>query len=481
MERYTPAQALAVFGRSAVMAYERMGMVVISSVAWYFAMLASVTVASATMWALPLAVVLVAPLGAAITYIGNLVVHREDAGIRELWRGYTKFWVRAVILGAVGLAVAFVLWIDIQAIMSARATWIRMLAGAWIYLSLFVGLLLMYSQPIMVEQDTTPWKAIRRAAILILDNPAYTLVVGLLEAALLAAGVLPTVLMLSGSRAAGYLQFVGVGVYAGFNAVFRNLATVRVLQRYNAARESGREKLQRQLEVEKMAGGISPNAGRPVQITWLGHACFLIVAGDGTRVLTDPFDGTVGYDLPAVQADVVTVSHGHFDHNNIGVVQGSPQVMDSPGKRSFGGVRIRGVQTYHDTKGGAVRGPNTVFIVETDGMTICHAGDLGHNPSDEAVKNIGEVDVLLIPVGGTYTLDAKGALEVVRKFDPRIVIPMHYKTPDLKLTGIEGPERFLAGMSRVERTPGSSYTVQAASLPRDLTAVVLGYRKGDSQ
>ena len=475
MERYTPAQAIAVLGRSAAIAYERMGMVVITSIAWYFATLASVTAAGATMWALPLAIVLVAPLSVAITYFGNLAVHREDAGLRELWRGYTTFWLRAAMLGAVNLAVVLILLIDIRAIMAAKTAWIRMLAGAWIYLGLFAGLVFMYAYPVMVEQDTTPWKAIRRAVILILDNPAYTLTIGLLEAVLLAAGVLPTVLLLSGIKAAGYMQIIGVAAYAGFNAVFRNLAAVRLLQRYDAARESDRERLQKQLEVEKMGGGTPSDAGRPVEIRWLGHACFVITAGDGTRILTDPFDDTVGYDLPAVPADIVTVSHGHFDHNNVGAVQGSWEVVDSPGDRSFGGVRIRGVKTCHDTKGGALRGHNIMFIIETDDITICHAGDLGHVPSDETVKSIGRVHVLMIPVGGTYTLDAKGAQEAVAKLDPRIVIPMHYKTPDLKLTGLDGPERFLAGMSRVERTQGSSYTVQASTLPRDLTAVVLGY------
>ena len=475
-ERYSPAQALAVLGRSATIAYERMGMVVITSIAWYFATLASATAAGITIWALPLAVVLVAPLSVAITYFGNLAVHREDAGLRELWRGYTKFWVRAVVLGAVNLAVVIILWIDIRAIMTAQATWMRMLAGAWIYLGLFAGLLFMYAYPVMVEQDTTPWKAIRRAVILILDNPAYTLTIGLLDVVLLALGVLPTVLLLSGSKAAGYMQIIGVAAYAGFNAVFRNLAAVRLLQRYDAARESDRERLQKQLEVEKMTEGIPSTTGK-VEIRWLGHACFLITAGDGTRILTDPFDDTVGYDLPTVPADIVTVSHAHFDHNNVGVVQGSPEVVDSPGDRSFGGVRIRGVHTCHDTKGGALRGRNIVFIIETDNVAICHAGDLGHVPSDETVKNIGRVDVLLIPVGGTYTLDARGAEEAVRKLGPKIVIPMHYKTRDLKLTELDSAERFLAGLSRVERATGSSYTVQASSLPRDLTAVVLGYRK----
>ena len=220
-DRYSPAQALAAFGRSAAIVYERMGMVVITSIAWYFAMLASVTAAGVTIWALPLAVVLVAPLSVAITYFGNLAVHRDDAGLRELWRGYTKFWARAMVLGAVNLAVVLILWVDIRAIMTARATWIRMLAGAWIYLGLFAGLLFMYAYPVMVEQDTSPWKAIRRSVILILDNPAYTLTIGLLEAILLAVGVLPTVLLLSGAKPLG-TQFVGVGAYAGFNAVFRN-------------------------------------------------------------------------------------------------------------------------------------------------------------------------------------------------------------------------------------------------------------------
>jgi len=149
-ERYTPAYALTVLSKSATIAYERMGMVVVTSIVWYFATLASVTAAGVVMWALPLAVVLVAPLSAAITYFGNLAVHREDAGFRELWRGYTRFWVRAVVLGAVNLAVVLILWIDIRAIMTAQAAWMRMLAGAWIYLGLFAGLLFMYAYPVMV-------------------------------------------------------------------------------------------------------------------------------------------------------------------------------------------------------------------------------------------------------------------------------------------------------------------------------------------
>jgi L-ascorbate metabolism protein UlaG (beta-lactamase superfamily) len=189
----------------------------------------------------------------------------------------------------------------------------------------------------------------------------------------------------------------------------------------------------------------------------------------------DPFDETVGYRLPAVRADVVTVSHEHFDHGNVGVVQGSPQVLKGVGEHSIRGARFRGIQTYHDEQRGAKRGTNTVFVIEMKGITFCHLGDLGHIPSDDAIDSWGRVDVMMAPVGGVYTIDAAGALMLVRRVKPRVVIPMHYKTPSLKFP-LAGPEEFLRGIAQVQRPAGREYIVSADRLPAETTAVVLRYQ-----
>ena len=478
MERYSPAEAWNVLRRSLVRAYERLGMVVLMSVIWYFVTFATLFVAGPTIWSIPMFAAIAAPIHMAIIYCGNLAAHREDAGVKELWEGYKKFWLRAAVLGAMHSAVVLILWIDIQVLLATENTWMRFLSGVWVYLSIFVGLLFMYAYPIVVEQDTTVWKSIRRAAILILDNPAYTLVVGLFAAVFFALGVLPTIGILVGNKTAGYFMIIGLSLYAGFVSIFRNLAAVRALQRYDAARMSEREKLELELEVERMEklrrANRQASSDGQIAITWLGHACFMIETGTGLRILTDPFDESVGYELPAVEADVVTVSHDHSDHSNVKVVKGLPKILVGQVDEVIGDARIRGISTFHDTKSGALRGSNTVFVIEADGISLCHAGDLGHIPSAETMNEIGHVDVLLVPVGGRYTLDGAGALEFVRKLSPRIVIPMHYKTPVLKFD-LDGSESFLSQISHVERAPGRVYTIDASELPRELTAVLVSY------
>lgn len=168
-----------------------------------------------------------------------------------------------------------------------------------------------------------------------------------------------------------------------------------------------------------------------MDITWHGHACFS-VKGKHATVVTDPFGG-VGLKEPKPAADVVLQSHGHDDHNNLKIVKGDPYVIDLPGEYESRGVMVEGVPTYHDTTEGADRGRNIVFAFSLDGMHVVHCGDLGHILSDEAVEQIGDVDILMIPVGGHYTIDAKGAVEVVKQLQPRVTIPMHYDVPGLKL------------------------------------------------
>ena len=176
-----------------------------------------------------------------------------------------------------------------------------------------------------------------------------------------------------------------------------------------------------------------------MKIKWLGHSCFLLKAEDGTKVLLDPFDETVGYTVPAESADIVLTSHDHFDHGYVKAVKGSFQLINKPGDYTVKGIQIHGMATKHDNKNGSLRGNNVVFKVIIDGVQICHMGDIGHLLDPKQILEIGEVDVLMIPVGGVFTVDAIQAKNIVEDLNPRLVIPMHYKTEvcTLKIAGVE--------------------------------------------
>ncbi|MCM1368225.1 MAG: MBL fold metallo-hydrolase [Roseburia sp.] len=166
-----------------------------------------------------------------------------------------------------------------------------------------------------------------------------------------------------------------------------------------------------------------------MKIKWLGHSSFLLTESTGISVLTDPFDPTlVGYGYAdAPSADVITVSHGHKDHNYIGGVKAFKKVFDTAGKFEYEGIHITGIPTFHDESEGAKRGKNVIFKFGMDGVNICHMGDIGEPCSPELIERLLPVNVLLIPVGGNYTIDAEMAKEYVDRLMPDIVIPMHYK------------------------------------------------------
>jgi L-ascorbate metabolism protein UlaG (beta-lactamase superfamily) len=171
-----------------------------------------------------------------------------------------------------------------------------------------------------------------------------------------------------------------------------------------------------------------------MKIKWFGQSCFRLTAENGTKIVIDPYK-MFCYKLPEIDANIVTTSHDHSDHNNVGAVKGDFVHIKAPGVFSHEGIDIRGVQTFHDKVSGAKRGKNIVFNFAIDGLNVCHCGDLGHLLSLEQINEIGKVDILLIPIGGRVTLDASGAAEVMKQLNPAVVIPMHYRTKAMGILG----------------------------------------------
>jgi L-ascorbate metabolism protein UlaG (beta-lactamase superfamily) len=168
-----------------------------------------------------------------------------------------------------------------------------------------------------------------------------------------------------------------------------------------------------------------------MEITYIGHACFKIKGKDLSLVI-DPYNPeTTGYKLPKLEADVLLISHTHDDHGYKEGVAEYGLLIDGQGEYETKGVFIQGIETFHDENGGSKRGPNTMYQIDIDGFTVLHAGDLGHELSKETLERISQVDVLLIPVGGVYTIDGKTATKVISSLEPGIVVPMHYQTKDL--------------------------------------------------
>jgi len=210
-----------------------------------------------------------------------------------------------------------------------------------------------------------------------------------------------------------------------------------------------------------------------VKIKWLGHACFEVK--DKVTVVTDPHDGVnIGIPPPKSSADIVLISHDHFDHANGKNLVAKPDaiVVDRPGNYEVKGVKIKGVATYHDDVKGAKRGPNTVYVFELEGLRICHLGDLGHILSPDDIEEIGKVDILLTPVGGTFTIDATAASKVVEQLKPKVVIPMHFKVPGLKLP-LASVEEFLKGKDNVKRLTTNEVEVKKEELPSETTIMLL--------
>ncbi len=170
-------------------------------------------------------------------------------------------------------------------------------------------------------------------------------------------------------------------------------------------------------------------------ITWYGQACFKIQSGD-LVIAIDPFSKEIGLTSPRFRADIALATHQHHDHNNLESLTGDPFVITGPGEYEVKGAYIHGIQTFHDTKQGKERGLNTIYLIEVEGIRLLHMGDYGEAVGEDSqfLEQVGEVDILLVPVGGTYTIDGRDAATLTKDIEPRFVIPMHYKIPGLKVT-----------------------------------------------
>ena len=211
-----------------------------------------------------------------------------------------------------------------------------------------------------------------------------------------------------------------------------------------------------------------------MKVRWLGHAAFLLMSDQGVRVITDPYapDERLTYGEIDEAADAVTVSHEHGDHANVSAVGGNPQAVRGAGVTQARGIEFTGVSTFHDAEKGGERGANTLFCFDLDGVRVCHLGDLGHALSEQQVSEVGAIDVLLVPVGGNYTIDASVATETCAALNPRVVIPMHYGT-DKCAFPIEDVEPFLRGRANVRRVAGSEIELKKEDLPQVTETVVL--------
>jgi L-ascorbate metabolism protein UlaG (beta-lactamase superfamily) len=219
-----------------------------------------------------------------------------------------------------------------------------------------------------------------------------------------------------------------------------------------------------------------------MKIKWLAHSCFLLTGSDGTTVLTDPYEpggfgGAMRHGAYTGPADIVTISHDHADHAHTADLSGSPTIVRGlelarEGSKHVGSVGLRAIAAFHDNRRGADRGRNAVVAILIDGINVAHLGDLGHPLTAEEAAPLGELDVVLTPVGGNFTIDAKTAWQVVQTLKPKIAIPMHVKTPKLDFP-IAPADEFLAGKPNVERIGGSEIEITRESLPAETKIVLL--------
>jgi len=212
-------------------------------------------------------------------------------------------------------------------------------------------------------------------------------------------------------------------------------------------------------------------AERGMNIQWYGQSCFRIETKEAS-ILIDPFSKDIGLKSPRLKDDLVLVTHNHYDHNNLDNVNPEALVISNPGEYERKGISVRGISSFHDKSGGTERGLNTIYVIRAEGMNICHLGDLGQEElTDLQIETIGDIDVLMIPVGGTYTLDSKEAAHVVSQVEPKIIIPMHYKVNGLKIS-LDSSDKFTKEIGLSPETV-DKFKVSDKTLPMEETKLVI--------
>lgn len=214
-----------------------------------------------------------------------------------------------------------------------------------------------------------------------------------------------------------------------------------------------------------------------MHIFWKGQSCFHIISSSGKEekisIVIDPYGDSLGLRVPNLEAQILLLTHDHFDHNNKKAVKGNPFVVSGPGEYEIKNVFIKGVDSWHDDVQGQKRGHNTIYTLETENITLCHMGDFGQKElTEEQLDAIGEVDILMVPVGGVYTIDAKGAAAVISQIEPKIIIPMHYQLEKLKVK-LDGLDKFLRAMGRKSIEPQPKLLVKKKDLEEEETKIIV--------
>jgi L-ascorbate metabolism protein UlaG (beta-lactamase superfamily) len=214
-----------------------------------------------------------------------------------------------------------------------------------------------------------------------------------------------------------------------------------------------------------------------MKIKYYGHSAFMITTDTGVRIITDPyqsnsFGGALSYGKITDETDIVVASHDHDDHNYTKDIKGNFKHITKAGTHNIKGLKIRAIPSHHDASKGKERGDNLIFVVDADGFTIVHAGDLGHTLEKKAVEEIGKVDILFIPVGGFYTIDGREATKVMTDLKPAVTIPMHFKT-DKCTFPISGVEEFIGSKKGVKRVKASEIEIKKESMPKEPEIIVM--------
>jgi len=214
-----------------------------------------------------------------------------------------------------------------------------------------------------------------------------------------------------------------------------------------------------------------------MHIIWKGQSCFQLLTsqkkGEQTSIVIDPFDESIGLKPPILRADILLITHHHRDHDNIKAIKGNPFIIDGPGEYEIKNIFIQGIPAFHDNVGGKKRGKITIFTIETEEMRICHLGDLGQKElTSDQLDKIGDVDILMVPVGGIYTVDGTEASRIISQIEPRIVIPMHYRIPKLKIK-LEKIDKFLEAMGIKSVEPQNKLLIKRKDLPAEEMKVIV--------